>query len=63
MASEFVYEGTAENWQKLIAGQLDPVKAILDQTFRVKGNLAKLMRFTRAAKELVETASKVPTEP
>jgi len=63
VASEFVYEGTAENWQKLIAGQLDPVKAILDQTFRVKGNLAKLMRFTRAAKELVETASKVPTEP
>jgi putative sterol carrier protein len=63
VASEFVYEGTPESWQKLAAGQLDPVKAILDGTFRVKGNLAKLMRFTRAAKELVETASKIPTEP
>jgi len=63
VASEFIYEGTPENWQKLIAGQLDPVKAIMDGTFRVKGNLAKLMRFTRAAKELVETASKVPHDP
>jgi len=61
--SEFVYEGSAENWAKLRAGQLDPVKAILDGTFRIKGNLAKAMRFTRAAKELVETAAKVPSDP
>jgi len=63
VASEFVYEGTSENWQKLLAGQIDPVKAILDGTFRIRGNLAKAMRFTRAAKELVETAAKVPTSP
>ena len=63
VASEFVYEGTPENWQKLMRHDLDPIKAILDGTFRVKGNLAKLMRFTRAAKELVETASNVPSTP
>ena len=63
VSSEFVYEGSPENWQRLLAGQLDPVKAILDGTFRIKGNLAKAMRFTRAAKELVETAAKVPTDP
>jgi len=63
VASEFVYEGTPENWQRLLDGQLDPVKAILDGTFRIRGNLAKAMRFTRAAKELVETAAKVPTTP
>jgi len=60
VASEFVYEGTPENWARLMRHELDPVKAILDGTFKVKGNLAKLMRFTRAAKELVETASNVP---
>jgi len=62
VASEFVYEGTPENWRKLIDGGLDPVKAILDGTFRIRGNLAKAMRFTRAAKELVETAARVPTD-
>jgi putative sterol carrier protein len=60
VSSEFVYEGTPENWQRLMRHEIDPVKAILNGTFRVRGNLAKLMRFTRAAKELVETASNVP---
>jgi putative sterol carrier protein len=59
IASEFVYVGSPENWGRLVRHELDPVKAIMDGTFRVKGNLAKLMRFTRAAKELVETASNV----
>jgi len=62
VSSEFVYEGSPENWRKLLDGQVDPVKAILDGTFRIKGNLAKAMRFTRAAKELVETAAKVPAD-
>jgi putative sterol carrier protein len=60
VSSEFVYEGSPENWQRLIRHEVDPVQAILNGTFRVKGNMAKLMRFTRAAKELVETASNVP---
>ncbi len=63
VASEFVYEGTPENWARLMRHELDPIQAILNGTFRVRGNLAKLMRFTRAAKELVETASNVPSEP
>ncbi len=62
VASEFVYEGTPENWRRLRRGEIDPVKAILDGTFKVRGNLAKMMRFTRAAKELVETASRVPAD-
>ncbi len=63
ISSEFIYEGTSENWEKLLKGGIDPVKAILDGTFKIRGNLAKAMRFTKAAKELVETASKVPTTP
>lgn len=62
LSSEFVYEGSRENWARLVRRELDPVKAILDGTFKVRGNLAKLMRFTRAAKALVETASLVPTD-
>ena len=60
VASEFVYEGSPEDWARLMRHEIDPVQSILNGTFRVKGNMAKLMRFTRAAKELVETASNVP---
>lgn len=63
VASEFVYEGLPESWQRLMRREVDPVKAILDGTFKIRGNLAKMMRFTRAAKELVETASQVPSGP
>jgi putative sterol carrier protein len=60
--SEFVYQGRRANWNRLLHHELDPVKAILDGTFQIKGNLAKAMRFTRAAKELVETAAAIPAE-
>ena len=62
VSSEFVYEGTPESWGRLMRREVDPVKAILDGTFRIRGNLAKAMRFTRAAKELVETAAQVPVD-
>jgi putative sterol carrier protein len=60
--AEFVYEGTAGNWARLLSGAVDPVKAILDGTFKIRGNLAKAMRYTRAAKELVEAAARLPAE-
>ncbi len=62
LASEFVYEGSRDSWARLVAGTLDPVKAILDGTFRIRGNLLKASRFTRAAKALVETAAQIPVD-
>lgn len=62
VASEFVYEGTAENWQRLLRKEIDPVKSILNGTFRMRGNLLKASRFTRAAKALVETAAQLPAD-
>jgi putative sterol carrier protein len=61
-ACEFVYQGRRQDWARLLRRELDPVKALFDGTFRIKGNLAKAMRFTRAAKELVETVAQVPAE-
>ncbi len=61
--SEFVYEGNRADWARMIRREIDPVRSILDGTFRIRGNMAKAMRFTRAAKVLVETAGKIPTDP
>ena len=60
--SEFVYEGSRTNWSRLLRHEIDPVRAILDGTFRIRGNLAKAMRFTAAAKALVETAAQIPVD-
>jgi putative sterol carrier protein len=60
--AEFIYEGPYSNWRKLIMGQLDPIQSLLMRKFKLKGNMAKIMRYTKAASELVKTASRVPTE-
>ncbi|MGA7922486.1 MAG: SCP2 sterol-binding domain-containing protein [Thermoplasmata archaeon] len=62
VSSEFVFQGTTTNWGRLLRHEVDPLKAIVDGTFQLKGNLAKAMRFTRAAKELMDTASGIPSE-
>lgn len=61
-ASEYVFEASAEDWGRILGRELDPVSAIMNRTIRVQGNLPKLLRFTRAAKELVDSAAAIPRE-
>lgn len=58
----FTYEGTYENWKKLIAKEIDPIKGLMSGKFKLHGNMMKVMRYTRAAKELVNNATLIPTE-
>lgn len=58
----YVYQGKLANWKRLIQGELDPITALMSGQFKIKGNMMKIMRYTRAAKELVNTAKRVPTE-
>ncbi len=60
--SEYQYIGKYSNWLKVINGELDPLKGILTRQFKLVGDKAKVMRATKAAKELVNTAQKIPTE-
>lgn len=58
----FIFEGPYSNWKKLIMGQLDPIHAIMMRKFNLQGDMAKVLRYTKAASELVKTASRIPTE-
>jgi len=58
----FVYEGPYGNWVKLIRKEIDPIQGLLTGKFKLKGDMLKVLRAVRAAKELVETAGNVPTE-
>ena len=58
----FIYEGELANWQDIIEGRLDPIKALLTRKMKLTGDRAKVMRATRAAKELVRTAQMIKTE-
>ena len=60
--TEFQYIGTYSNWLKVIRGEIDPIKGILTRKFKLVGDKGKVMRATKAAKELVVSAQKVDTE-
>jgi len=60
--AEYVYEASYDNWVKIVKAELDPVRALLSGQAKVIGDMAKIMRATKAAQELVRTTSLIDTE-
>ena len=49
-------------WREVLAGELDPVKGMVQGKLKLRGDLANIIRHVRAAKELVHLTTRVPTE-
>ena len=60
--AEYRYIGPYGNWRKLVNKEVDPIQGILTGKFKLEGSMMKIMRFTKAAKEMVSTAALVQTE-
>lgn len=58
----FVYEGPYTNFEKLTKGKLDPIQGLMTGKFKLKGDMAKVMRAVKAAQELVRTITMIDTE-
>ena len=60
--SEFRYAGPFGHWIKLMNKEIDPIQGLLTGKFKLKGPMMKIMRYTKAAKEMVSTAATVPSD-
>ncbi|NHJ13070.1 MAG: sterol carrier protein [Candidatus Thorarchaeota archaeon] len=62
--AEFTYSGPYKNWKLLFDKKIDPIKGLMQRKFKLgKGNdMGKIMRYTKAAMELVNATTKVPTK-
>jgi putative sterol carrier protein len=58
----FRISGSLENWKKVLSKKLDPIQGMVTGQLKLKGNMATIMKSVKAAKELVEAATRVPTE-
>ena len=58
----FTFSGTYSNWKKVINKELDPIKGFIHGSFKFDGDSIKILKYVKAAKELIDTASKIPTE-
>jgi len=59
---EFVISGTEAAWKKVIEKKIDPIQGMMTRQLKLKGNMVKVMKAVKAAKELVECVTRVPTE-
>ena len=60
--AEYIFSGPWSNFEKLIDGELDPLKGLEKGKFKLKGKMAKVMRAVKAAKQLVATILMVDTD-
>jgi len=58
----FVLSGKVSNWKKVMTKKLDPMQAMMTGQLKLTGNMAMVMRNVRAAKELVESCTRIPTQ-
>jgi putative sterol carrier protein len=58
----FRITGSLENWKKVLTKKLDPIQGMVTGQLKLKGNMAAIMKSVKAAKELVEASTRVPTE-
>jgi len=49
-------------WRRVIEKKLDPIQALITGQLKLQGTLSKIMRNTKATLELVNCATRVPTE-
>lgn len=60
--AEFSIAAPVATWRRVIEKQLDPIRGMMTGQLKLKGTMSKIMRFPKAATELVNCATKVPTE-
>jgi len=58
----FVIRGTYALWKQMLLKEFGPVKALLTGKLKVRGSMATIMKYMKGAQELVECASRVPTQ-
>jgi putative sterol carrier protein len=58
----FRLSGPVATWKKVMTKKLDPIQAMMTGQLKLTGNMATVMRNVRAAKELVESCTRIDTE-
>ena len=60
--TEFTINAPYSTWRKVIDGVLDPIQGMMTGQLKLDGDLMKIMRYPKAAQEIVACCAKVPTE-
>jgi putative sterol carrier protein len=57
----FILAAPFTAWRRVIEGKLDPIQGMMTRQLKLKGDMMKIMRYPKAAKEIVSCCALVPT--
>jgi len=60
--AEFIYSGSYDAWEQVVKKELDPIRGLLAGKFKLQGDMAKVLKATRAAQELVNSTTMIDTD-
>jgi putative sterol carrier protein len=60
--ARFVIRAPYSRWKEVIRKELDPIKGIMQGKLQLKGDVPTVVRYVKAAQELVNLAGSVPTQ-
>jgi putative sterol carrier protein len=60
--ARFVIRAPYSRWKEVIKRELDPVKGMMQGKLKLRGDLPTIVKYVKAANELVNVAQTVPTE-
>ncbi len=58
----FVIRAPFSTWRRVIEGQLEPIQGMMTRKLRLSGNMMKIMRYPKAAQEIVACCALIPTD-
>jgi putative sterol carrier protein len=61
-APAFRMSAPLSSWRKVVEKELDPIQGLMTRKLKLEGNMAMIMRNVKAAQELVNCCTLVPTE-
>jgi putative sterol carrier protein len=61
-AAAYTLSAPYSRWKDVVRGDLDPIKGMMQGKLRVRGDLPTIVRYVRAANELVRLTGLVATE-
>lgn len=58
---EFVIRAPVASWRKVIEKKVDPIRALMTRQLKLQGTMTKIMKYPKAATELVNCCTLVDT--
>jgi putative sterol carrier protein len=58
---KYLISAPYSTWRKIIEGKLDPIQGLMMRRLKLQGDLMQVMRYPKAAKDMVDACSQVPT--